>query len=655
VGAFFGVVYLRTGDRDAVRPILDQLARKRRFLLGPALHGWTAVYPQDHGQDSRVAKAIARRFPGELLHVLVHDDDIFAYSYYRDGKLRDEYNSCPDYFEEMPAKLKERCRGRPRRLAHLLAPGKTLAELQELLSPEAAGGVVFAGDLLGRFADLLGLANAQTSYEYLQGGEGGGIEGEGQFLHVPDLSGEKARKREAGASIERVKERLHAEGLLLLERTAPGTGSGFEAVAPAWCPDREGSGFLVSWGRLVQASATPLERYGPPWAGPADTGLVAQGTPQLLALSPSGRYLAASCLTRGEWKVELWDLETADRIAEAAWPRYVDWVGFSPDDQFLVMLSGGDGAGKGVVADVRSGRPVSSFPLDVPQRATVHPSGAIIVAGGRGKLAFVDLTSGHVRQTLFVGGRQDLSAEHQALAAQVQQQLAQIDPQVLEQQIRDGMAKQIKAIEQAARRGAPPEGVGAEEMIRRFREQMEKTIAEMKRQYEQRQQAGPAGLFPPQGTEQVTALECSPDGRLVFCATDRGVRVFAWDALLAAKGQTPAPVLAVASEPVTVEAGRGMAVSHRIGAWGLAHDAAGNRLLFGGLEGKVGFLDLVTGRSGTLLDPPGRPAVQRLGLSRDRGSLCCTCQPDLLVQRKRRPALLQVWNYAALEQRLVDG
>ena len=81
-----------------------------------------------------------------------------------------------------------------------------------------------------------------------------------------------------------------------------------------------------------------------------------------------------------------------------------------------------------------------------------------------------------------------------------------------------------------------------------------------------------------------------------------------------------------------------------------------DQLLFGGMEGKVGFLDLATGRSGTLLDPPGRPAVQRLGLSRDRASLCCTCQPDLLVNnRKRRPALLQVWNYAALEQRLMGA
>ncbi len=169
MGAFYGAVYLRTDDREAVRRLLKPMARKKRgrFLLGPALGGWVAVYPEGHGQDGRVAADVAGRFPGEVLHVLVHDDDIFAYSYYRGGELLDEYNSRPDYFEEVSPEVKEQCRGRPERLAHLLAPGKTLAELRQLLSPEEAGGALFAGDLLSRFADLLGLANAQTSYEYL--------------------------------------------------------------------------------------------------------------------------------------------------------------------------------------------------------------------------------------------------------------------------------------------------------------------------------------------------------------------------------------------------------------------------------------------------------------------------------------------------------
>src|SRR5205807_1506519 len=80
------------------------------------------------------------------------------------------------------------------------------------------------------------------------------------------------------------------------------------------------------------------------------------------------------------------------------------------------------------------------------------------------------------------------------------------------------------------------------------------------------------------------------------------------------------------------------------GVRALAHDVPGDRLLFGGLDGKIGFLDLATGRAGTLLDPPARPAVFDLGLSRDRRSLCCACRPEWFAQGKnRKPQLLQVW------------
>ncbi len=338
-------------------------------------------------------------------------------------------------------------------------------------------------------------------------------------------------------------------------------------------------------------------------------------------------------------------------------PGYLAWAGFSPDEKFLATLGRGPGtAAEGAVVRVPSGRPVSEFRVEHAQEAAIHPTGVAVVAGGLGQLVFVDLASGQTRQTLFVGARVDRSALYQAFAAQVQQHLAQLDPQALEQQYRSAMEKQVKAMEEAGRRGAVPAGVSVEEMIQRFREQMEKTIAEMKRQHQQRQQAGAEGLFPAQGAERVTTLECGADGRLLCCATDQGVRVYAWDALLSATECTPAPVFAVAPEAIAVEAGGGRATPLRAGPRALAHDAAGNRLLFGGLDGKVGFLDLTTGRAGTLLDPPGRPAILSLGLSRDRRSLCCTYQPEPFAQgNKRKPQRLQVWNYAALNEQLKAG
>ncbi|HJT77366.1 MAG TPA: hypothetical protein VJ739_09220 [Gemmataceae bacterium] len=655
MGAFYGSIHFRTEDRDAVRRALEEAAGEQpcRFLLGTALRGWVAAYPEMHGQDERVVKAIVERFPGEVLHVLVHDSDIFAYGFYRNGEAVDEYNSCPDYFEEAEPHVRESCRGQPDLLAHLLAPGKTVAELRQLLSPEEAGGGVFADDLLRRFAELLALPNASTSYEYLQSGETDDIEGWDQFQHVPDDAAEKAHKREAEASIERVKERMRAEGLLLLERAA-GEGGWAQVLQPVWCPDREGSGFLVGWSRwgadLAARVPEPLERCAPPWGEPAATGLTFPGMPQHLTPSPSGRYLAVDGMMPGKWAVQLWNLDTKTVVADMAQTRHVDWVGFAPDEKFLVTSSAGEGA----VTYVKSGRRVSSFHLEGIWQATVHPSGVILVADQLGRLSWVDPMSGQVQRTLHVGGRQAANPAYQAMLAQALQQFQQTDPQALEQEIRAKLEKQAQAMEDMLRRrGSLPGIPDVEELIRRVREQMDNAVAQMRQQVERSRQsgAGPAAA-PSQGNERVTCLECSADGRLVFAATDKGVRVFAWDALTAATESTPTPLFAAEAETVAVEVGYGMTAPQGM-VYTLAHDAAGNRLLFGGLAGKVRFLDLATGRGGTLLDPPGRPAIQRLGLSRDRSSLCCTCQPDLFVQGKqRRPPLLQVWNYAALERRL---
>jgi hypothetical protein len=149
------------------------------------------------------------------------------------------------------------------------------------------------------------------------------------------------------------------------------------------------------------------------------------------------------------------------------------------------------------------------------------------------------------------------------------------------------------------------------------------------------------------GAERPSCLECSADGRFLVCATDKGVRVFAWDELLAAANSTPPPVFSVGAEPVAVEMGQGTATvpGHFLA---LVHDAAGGRLLFSGVEGKVRFLDLQSGQTGVLLDPPGRPGILRLGLSRDRSSLCCLCQPGLFDGRHPQAPVLQLWNYATL-------
>jgi hypothetical protein len=76
----------------------------------------------------------------------------------------------------------------------------------------------------------------------------------------------------------------------------------------------------------------------------------------------------------------------------------------------------------------------------------------------------------------------------------------------------------------------------------------------------------------------------------------------------------------------------------------MIHDEKGNRLVFGGLSGKIGYLDLNDGSSGILLDIPGRPAIVNLALARDGSALACVCRANIFSG----PTLLQIWNYPAL-------
>src|SRR6516225_7885016 len=110
MGAFFGSIQIRSEDQDAVKTAVEDVARelKRKFLVGPAIKGWIAVYPDESGQDDTCAIALAKRINTILLQLIVHDDDIFIYNLFRKGELLNEYSSKPDYFEEVSEEERER-------------------------------------------------------------------------------------------------------------------------------------------------------------------------------------------------------------------------------------------------------------------------------------------------------------------------------------------------------------------------------------------------------------------------------------------------------------------------------------------------------------------------------------------------------------------
>jgi hypothetical protein len=657
MGAFYGSVHLRTGDPNEVRRLLEQADKKQggRFLVGPALGGWVAVYAEHHGQDERVAQALARTFRGELLYVLVHDDDVFAYAYYRGGRLLDQYNSCPDYFGDDEDETGGERGGNPEVFRDLLGDAGAVEELARLL---AADRPLFASETLQRFAEIVGLRNALTSYEYLQAGETHGVEGWDQFVHVPDLSAEKARQRAVEADLAAAKEAARADGRLLWERPAAG-----QVSLPVWCPDREGSGFLIVWANLLGRGQCPVEHRGPPWSALLpDTGIVADVQTRTLALSPAGRYLAAA---DGLGKVRVWDLDRRQQVLEVAQPPQALWVGFGPDEKHLISLS----ASGGTVTALDGGQRVAAVAAPYAKLAAVHPAGTLVVVDNMNAFTFFDLPSGRLQTSWRGGGRQGSPRVLEQPPGEVV--LRQVDPAELEAKVQAAVERQLaqaevmqEKVRAAFRRAGLPEPANLQE---RMQQELKKIVETARPQLERIVAAArPDGtvpisalqaLFPRPDprAEQVTALAVSADGRWLFYTCPDGARALAWDDVQAAADEAPAPRYAAEAQPVRIDHGPGGGVGWHRHTHALAHDATANRLLFAGLEGTVRFLDLADGSTGTVLDPPGRPPIQGLGLSRDRRALCVLCQQELFVTGgARKPLLLQVWNYAGLAGRETD-
>jgi len=138
VGGFYGSTHIRMDSNQPVKQVLSELAVKERFkcYLAPPINGWVAIYNDGHGQVL-IGDILANYFPQDILTVLVHDDDVFCYWYFKDGKLLDHYNSCPEYFGEKLSKKKlEKCKAHPEVFKDILADPKQFSSLQRVLNPE---------------------------------------------------------------------------------------------------------------------------------------------------------------------------------------------------------------------------------------------------------------------------------------------------------------------------------------------------------------------------------------------------------------------------------------------------------------------------------------------------------------------------------------
>lgn len=149
------------------------------------------------------------------------------------------------------------------------------------------------------------------------------------------------------------------------------------------------------------------------------------------------------------------------------------------------------------------------------------------------------------------------------------------------------------------------------------------------------------------GSDEPFSVKFSPDGRLLFCATTRGLRVLEWDKVLAAEKITPPPLFTASPMPLDSPLKAFEKEDYINYVYDVVFDENRNRLLFCGIEGAIRFLNLDDARTGVLFKPPGKDYICRLQLSPDSEFLCCTCTPPF-EDRNKKPHSIRVWNYRLL-------
>lgn len=476
MGGFYNSVHIRTTNVALVQQLLENLAANEgaKFLVAPAINGWVSVFPSDAGMELGLGATLAESIHDPMIHCAVHDDDIFTYEFYLGGEQLDAYNSCPDYFGETTAGRG----GSLKRFDAILPESQKRESLRMLLDKKR---FTFEYERLEKFADLIGLPNAVTSYEYLQSGEREGIQQWKNFVHVPDLSAAKAAAKAAKAREKAEWKRLLKEGPLVLDRAGSKVGGGRFFEYPAWCIDTSRNEVLLAWsGNPVgDAKPTRVERVNPATGISTPTQLLITDKVRCMAASPDGKYLATGSAS-GIWKVEIWSIETGASLATIDQKRMVEQVCFGADCKTLLALS------ENVISKISLDALERVERIELPdhaQRMAIHPSGTHLAVASAGLLSIVELESRKIVGTIWIpeppGPRRDV----------LEQYVAQVAARNLERVTRDDSASEREPLKARTNRLLVPK-------------------------------------------QSVQALNFSKSGALIFCGTSAGVAVLEWAKVL---------------------------------------------------------------------------------------------------------------------------
>lgn len=179
MGSFYTNVTLRTASQTDVVAALK--AEHRDAFVSSADNGCVVVYDRESEEQEpdvlkKLAGALSAKLKCAALAITNHDDDVLLYTLHEGGKLLDEYNSSPGYFESGPGDPPKG--GDAKRLCKAFGTANVSGVEAVLRTKNAAGsdddeGYVFESERHVALAEALGAPTiaVQAGFNYIEEGE----------------------------------------------------------------------------------------------------------------------------------------------------------------------------------------------------------------------------------------------------------------------------------------------------------------------------------------------------------------------------------------------------------------------------------------------------------------------------------------------------
>jgi hypothetical protein len=177
MGTFVANFHVRSNDSDAIRDTLAVVSAGD-FRVSMPHNGWVSIYEsrastQDEAWIERLAQELSTRWCTVCVAFMVHDSDFARYWLNDQGQLLDEFNSDPEYFDDVSATERQRLQGRSDIFLRYCQPQVTREQVETVLRSD----VTFAEETVSQLAEFLGIDPDRALDDFGHEGMGGGSGG----------------------------------------------------------------------------------------------------------------------------------------------------------------------------------------------------------------------------------------------------------------------------------------------------------------------------------------------------------------------------------------------------------------------------------------------------------------------------------------------